>query len=93
MTDQELQAAVRETIKRAVVDPSFRELAIRDGNAAINKTSKKGLPSGVNIQFVDNTGKPTKTIVLPDFVGTSESLSEHELEQVAGGCLITGVTS
>jgi len=91
MTEQEIQAAVRETIKRAVVDPSFRELALRDGNAAINKASKKPLPSGVSIQFVDNTGKSTKTVVLPDFVGTSGTLSEHELETVAGGCLITGV--
>ena len=91
MTEQEVQAAIRETIKRAVVDPSFREYALRDGNGAIAKASKKSLPSGINVQFVDNTGKSTKTVVLPDTAAHSGSLSEHELEQVAGGCLITGI--
>src|SRR5438309_2008384 len=86
MNEQELNAATREVLKRAVADKEFRALAARDGSAAIVKVTGKQLPSATKIQFVDNHGKATKLVVIPDPV-TSGQLAEEELEQVSGGVL------
>jgi hypothetical protein len=86
----EVNSAVREVIKRAVVDPDFRQLAVRDGRAALAKVSSTKLPGDVEIQFVDNYNKPIKTIPLPDPVASADELTEEELEGVAGGwCVFT----
>ena len=82
---KELTAAVREVLKRSVVDPDFRQLAANDANAALSKVNPRLKPS-VSIQFIDNFGKEHKTITLPDPVSGTEELSEEELEQIAGGC-------
>ena len=84
----EVNSAVREVIKRAVVDPDFRQLAVRDSKAAIAKVSNKKLPEGMSIQFIDNYGKSVKTIALPDPIKAQE-LTDEELEQVAGGCTVS----
>ena len=89
INEQELSAAIREVLKRAVADPGFRQLAVRDGKAAIAKVTNKSLPEGLAIQFVDNHGKSTKTIVMPDPVANPEQLTEEELEAVAGGCTVS----
>jgi hypothetical protein len=83
--DNEINSAVREVIKRAVVDPDFRQLAVRDGRAALAKASPTKLPEGVEFVFVDNYNKPIKTMALPDPVENAEGLMDEELEQVAGG--------
>jgi len=95
INDQELNAAIREVLKRAVADPNFRQLAVRDGKAAIAKVTDKTLASGFSIQFVDNYGKSNKTVVIPDPVSHPEQLTEEELEAVAGGCGASncGITS
>jgi hypothetical protein len=95
MNDQELNAAIREVLKRAVADTNFRQLAVRDGKAAIAKVNNKALPQGITIQFVDNHGQSAKTVVIPDPVTHPEQLTEEELEAVAGGCGASncGVTS
>lgn len=87
MNEQELSTATREVLKRAVIDPNFRQLALRDNKAAFAKVSDKSVPSGFSIQFIDNYGKSTKTIVIPDPVSHPEQLTEEELEQVAGGVI------
>lgn len=92
MNDQELNSAIREVLKRSVMDKEFRALAVRDSKSAIAKVSGKDLPSGTKIEFVDNFGKPNKLIVIPDPV-TSGQLAEEELEQVSGGLLPCGASS
>jgi hypothetical protein len=87
----EINAAVREVIKRAVVDSDFRQLALRDSKAALAKVSSVKLPAGLEFKFVDNFNKSIKTISLPDPIENAEGLTEEELEEVAGGfCLVTG---
>jgi hypothetical protein len=81
----EMNSMVREVIKRAVVDHDFRQLAVRDSEAAIAEVSGKKLPQGISIQFVDNYKKRIKTIALPDPVENPQELTDEELEQVAGG--------
>jgi len=85
MNEQELDRAIREATKRAVVDSEFRKTAVANGTAALAAVSSKGVPPGTSIQFVDNHGKNTKTIVLPDPIVETEQLSEADLEAVAGG--------
>jgi hypothetical protein len=87
MNDElEVNSAIREVIKKAVVDHDFRQLAVRDSKAAIAKVSGKKLPEGMSIHFVDNYQKSTKTIALPDPIANASELTDEELEQVAGGC-------
>jgi hypothetical protein len=78
MTEQELDCLVGEVINRAQVDENFRAKAVADGNAALTPVSKKQLPPGTKIEFVDN--RPAKIVVLPKPV-----LYEDQLEAVAGG--------
>lgn len=89
MTEQELQTAVREVIKRSLLDSAFRTKALADGGAAIAAVSSKALPAGISLTFIENRGKQKKTVVLPDPVAEPDQLSEADLEQVAGGCGVT----
>jgi hypothetical protein len=88
MNKDELDRAIREVIKRSVVDPEFRAKALTDSNAAVQTIAKKPLPEGTSIRFVQNYGKSTRTFTLPDPVPENEQLLEQDLEQVAGGLLV-----
>jgi hypothetical protein len=84
-TDEELQRAIDETIRRVKTDAEFKKLAFADGAAAVARVNPKPLPPGLVLKFVDNSG-PSKTIPLPSPVLTEdEEISEAELEAVAGG--------
>ena len=85
LTNTELESAIREVIKRSVVDPDFRALAVKNGNLAISKASGKSVPSGTSISFISNYGSSGKSFVLPDPVANPELLKDEVLEQVAGG--------
>ncbi len=85
MNEQELDRAIREVIKRTLVDPEFRAKALSNGNGAVAEITRQPLPAGMSLTFVENYGKATKTIVLPDPIADSEQLLEEDLEQVAGG--------
>lgn len=88
--EQELSTAIREVLKRSVVDPDFRQLATKNSSAALEKvSSRKDLANAAQITFIDNYGKTQKTIVLPDPIASPELLTEEDLEQVAGGCTAT----
>jgi len=78
MTEQELDRLVREVISRAQADEDFRAKVVADGNATLASVSKKQLPPGTKVKFVDN--RPTKIIVLPD-----RALYDSQLEAAAGG--------
>lgn len=85
LNDIEIHAAISEVLRRAGTDEEFRSRAVKDGMAAIQTVSSKSLPPGIRVQFVDNSG-PVKTIPLPDLVSASDTLTDMELNQVAGGC-------
>jgi hypothetical protein len=87
--EQELNTAIREVLKRSVVDPDFRQLATKNSSAALEKIGRKDLANATQITFIDNYGKSQKTIVLPDPIANPELLTEEDLEQVAGGCTAT----
>jgi hypothetical protein len=81
---QEISAAVREVLKRSVVDPDFRQLAVNDSSAAIAKVAPS-LTASYKLKFVDNFGSNHKVIALPDPITDASLLTEEDLEQVAGG--------
>jgi len=88
---KDFQSAISEVMRRAAVDPHFRALAAKDGNAAIAKVNPKLSSETADVRFLDKTNqnpaRVTVTLVLPDPIAKSQSseLSEAELEQVAGG--------
>jgi hypothetical protein len=86
MTEPEIEAAIREVLKRSIADAEFRSLALRDGRGAIAKVSPKTLPPDLDFRFLDNSGR-VKMVALPDPVDNTSELSDAELEEVAGGCI------
>ena len=82
--DDQLWNYIREVLRRSRVDAAFRALALENAGRAIAEVAGGRLLVGAQIQFVDNSG-PVKTIPLPEFSGSSDELSEAELEQIAGG--------
>lgn len=93
LKEAELNAAIREVMKRVVVDADFRALALKDGNAAIEAVAGKTLEAGKTLTFISNEGSSSKAVVLPDPVSDASLLSEEELEQIAGGMKACGVSS
>jgi hypothetical protein len=93
---KEFKDAVFEVMKRSAADPEFRSLALRDGNAALNKVAPNvPISQGAVIRFHDRSaGNPpalTFNFALPE--KGSEELSAEELETVAGGLMSVSVTS
>jgi hypothetical protein len=84
---KDLNEALSQVIRRATVDPEFRNLALKSGNAALEKINP-GLTNAPAVRFLDrsNPAPFSVELVLPDLVEAGE-LSEAELEQVAGGAI------
>lgn len=93
LKDSEINAAIRDVLKRSVADPEFRALALKDGAAAVAKVAGKPLPHGTTLSFVSNEGKSEKLVMLPDPVTSADTLTEEELEQVAGGLAACGAST
>ncbi|HYV98724.1 MAG TPA: hypothetical protein VE967_14810 [Gemmatimonadaceae bacterium] len=83
-TEQAQKEAQDKVFRMAANDASFRELALRDGRAAVEKATGRSLPPGFTIRFVDPAGAHL-TAVLPRAAYQEEELAEHELMAVAGG--------
>jgi len=83
-TQEEADHIEKEIRKRAMTDPQFRTLALKDPTAAISQINPKPLPTGYKVRCVEAAGF-TRTVVLPDPVSNAEELSDADLEQVAGG--------
>ena len=84
ITSQEAEQAIEKIIKRAQIDPEFRQLCINKPNDAAIKATEKELPDGFTLRFVENHNADL-TVVLPDMTDVNVELSDAELEQVAGG--------
>jgi CubicO group peptidase (beta-lactamase class C family) len=83
-TEQAQQEAEDKVFRMAANDPSFRQLALTDGRAAVEKATGRSLPEGFQIRFVDPAGAHL-TAVLPRAAYEEEELADHELMAVAGG--------
>ena len=81
---QNLHNVIAEAVRRSAVDMEFRQLALKDGNAALRKVSTGQVPAGTDVVFIEELPN-TSTIVLPNVVDGLEELSEGEMLKVAGG--------
>lgn len=75
---------LRQLSERAARDKEFRALCKQDILAAIKQETGKDVPESIRIQVVDSSGYDL-TIILPEKREHTESLNDHELDQVAGG--------
>ena len=82
-TEEETQSAIHAALKRAATDAEFRQLALQDANAAVQKITGKPLPEGFRVRVLERAGYDV-TLVLPDPAEAGE-LADEELEHVAGG--------
>ena len=83
-SEKEIMEANEKIMKRAARDPEFRSLALKDANGAVKQATGRNIPGDFKLRFVDNQGADA-TVVLPDPTDPKSSLSDSDLEQVAGG--------
>lgn len=81
---QDIEAALQQVLSRARADAAFRELCLKDSDAAVKEAIHQDLPAGFTVRFVDNA-RADLTVVLPDLIQPEKELSDEDLEVVAGG--------
>lgn len=85
---EKAQEAMREVIERATTDMGYRAWLLEDPRAAVEDVvGENTINPDLHIQFVENDGAAA-TFVLPDPVDELATLSDEELEAVAGGSCI-----
>ena len=99
--DVEIERVLLEVLKRSSIDPEFRQLALRDSGAAINRVNPKLEFKGLEVRFVEGSMAGTRTtilnVALPDPVSSAGELTDAQLQEVSGGrsvgcwltCLLT----
>lgn len=81
-THDEQVTAMKGLMERSAADAAFREMALKNPEAALKDVSGKELPEGFSLRCVSNEGADL-TLVLPD--PASSDLSDGDLEAVSGG--------
>jgi hypothetical protein len=98
--DEKFERVLEEVVKRATIDPEFRQLALSNGRQAVQKFDPAPFPEGMNLEFREGQGMTNigfeisgsnRTVILPDLTWTSSELTDMELADVAGadGCIGT----
>jgi len=75
-----------ETIfKRAATDTDFRRRLLEQPKKAVQESTGVRLPDTFSIKFIETPKGVDALIALPDLIDGEVSLTEDELEAVAGG--------
>jgi hypothetical protein len=74
------EAAVRGVFRRALTDPSFRQLALADPRRAFAEANGVEAPPGVKLRFVEQLDE--HVLVLPKVVVPQGALSEIDLSRI-----------
>lgn len=77
-----------QVLQRAVTDRAYRGRLVEQPESAIEEVigvPLATLPNQVRVKFIEKEEGIDSLIVLPDFADAEGSLSEAELEAVAGG--------
>ena len=77
-------AILGQVLQRSATDRAFRSRLIDQPAAAIEEVAGT-LPNAVNVRFVEKDAGLDALIVLPDYLDAEGTLSDAELEAVAGG--------
>ena len=77
------QEALGELYRRAATDADFRQLLMQDPAKAFAAVGNFALPTEVRLRFIE---KPEEIVfILPPLTSGDGSISEDELDMVAGG--------
>ena len=80
-------AMEQRIVQRSLEDDAFRQLLLADPRAAVEQELGAQLPSGVQVQVVEETADTVFLVIPPSSQagGDEGELSDSELESVAGG--------
>jgi hypothetical protein len=78
-------AVLDAVLRRAAVEPAFRQRLLADATAAVNEMNPSAVPHGVRLRFIERPAELDALYVLPDQIQSSPELTVQELEAVAGG--------
>jgi hypothetical protein len=82
------EVILNQILQRSVTDKEFRTRLVTQPESAIEEiigVPVASLPSPVRVKFVEKGPDLDALVVLPDFSDPDGTLSEAELEAVAGG--------
>lgn len=82
--DPDVQQGMRKVLARAMTDPGFRELCLKDPEGAYLQATGAAAPQGLAFRFKEGEGNEW-VLGLPDPAPRETPLTEQELEDVAGG--------
>lgn len=82
-TQEEVNKAITNLTSKSAVNKEFRRTLLQHPERAIEQETGKKIPPGYRIRVIEADPEYDQTFVLPPMV--SESLSDEELEEVAGG--------
>jgi len=77
--------ALDAILERAATDLEFRKQLLVDWRSAIQKSFNINIPQSFTMRFLERDPGVDAMIVLPDVRAADGELSDHELENVAGG--------
>ena len=86
-TEEKIKEVYEAAMSAAVTDEEFRAALLADPKAAIEKLTGMALPEGFKLKVLEEDPDYDMTILLPPMVG--DELSAEEMEQVAGGYLLS----
>jgi hypothetical protein len=78
--------SISKVIGRAWADPAYKARLLRDPAAALTEANVR-IPAAATVKVVEDTAD-TKHFVLPAAPADASTLSEEDLEKVAGGFII-----
>lgn len=82
-TQEQMEQAYQQVVKKAVTDEEFRKELLADPNAAIGKVAGTPVPADFRIRIVEQDPAYQATFLLPPML--SGDVSDDALEAVAGG--------
>lgn len=88
MNHSEDDALVSSILQRSATDREFRTRLLNDPNGAVEQVlgvAVSTLPHPPKVKFIEKEAGVDALVVLPDFLNPDGSLSDAELEAVAGG--------
>jgi hypothetical protein len=71
--------------KKAATDSKFRQQLLTQPRKAVREATGTTLPESYNIQFIETPKGVDSLVALPDLIDEDVTLTEDELEAVAGG--------